>query len=84
MDGFGGFGFSEQSSSARKRRSTLIRRPRNDSQPFMDHDIPSLSSTPPPENVRRGSELQNPRLHLDFLNIKFQYIFTLRFYMYQF
>ncbi|XAR52681.1 hypothetical protein NMG60_11020868 [Bertholletia excelsa] len=51
-----GLGFSNMSNTVRKKRSNSSRRPRNDSQPFIEwHDNSSLSSTPPSENASRTS-----------------------------
>lgn len=60
MEGVGSLGFSDVSSSVRKKRSNTFRRPRNDSPLPMDHrDLSSLSSTPPSDDVSKGSSDDN-------------------------
>ncbi|KAF5454189.1 hypothetical protein F2P56_023872 [Juglans regia] len=60
MEGFGSFGFSDKNSAVRKKRSNTSHRPRNDSQMPSDyHDISSLSSTPPSDNVSKVSSGEN-------------------------
>ncbi|PPD67152.1 hypothetical protein GOBAR_DD35969 [Gossypium barbadense] len=46
-----GLGFSNVSTATRKKRSSVSRRPRSESQPHTEfHDLSSLSSTPPSDN----------------------------------
>lgn len=53
-------GFSDVNSAVRKKRSNTFRRPRNDSQVPLDyHDISSLSSTPPSDDLSKGSSDDN-------------------------
>lgn len=49
MEGFGGLGFRNVGGSARKKRSSTSRRPRNEGHPEF-HEVSSLSSTPPSDN----------------------------------
>ncbi|XP_062002873.1 uncharacterized protein LOC133720538 [Rosa rugosa] len=57
MESFGGLGFSEVNSAARRKRSNTSRRPRNESQLPLDYrDISSLSSTPPSDDNMIKSE----------------------------
>lgn len=56
MKGLGGLGLSDVNSAIRKPRSNASRRPRNDSQVLLDYqDNSSLSSTPPLDDVNKGS-----------------------------
>ncbi|KAL6146500.1 hypothetical protein ACLB2K_057179 [Fragaria x ananassa] len=50
MESFGGLGFSDISSAARRKRSNTSRRPRNEAQLLDYRDISSLSSTPPSDD----------------------------------
>ncbi|XP_021898802.1 uncharacterized protein LOC110815346 isoform X1 [Carica papaya] len=60
MEGLGGLGFGNMSSSVRKKRSNTSRRPWNDSQPHSEfQEVSSLSSTPPSENVSKFSSDDN-------------------------
>ncbi|KAL6964651.1 hypothetical protein U1Q18_035707 [Sarracenia purpurea var. burkii] len=60
MESFGGFGLRDNCNTARKKRSNLSRRPRNDSQPLVDcNDNSSMSCTPPSDNVSRASSDDN-------------------------
>lgn len=51
MESFGGLGFSDISSAARRKRSNMSRRPRNEAQLLDYRDISSISSTPPSDDV---------------------------------
>ncbi|XP_010259288.1 PREDICTED: uncharacterized protein LOC104598774 [Nelumbo nucifera] len=60
MEGFGVSGFDGVGCAVRKKRSNTSRRPRPDSQPFLDsRDVSSLSSTPPSDNVSKVSSDEN-------------------------
>lgn len=60
MEDFGSLGLSDVSSAVRKKRSNTFRRPRNDSQLPLDYrDISSLSSTPPSDDISKGSSDDN-------------------------
>ncbi|KAG8479305.1 hypothetical protein CXB51_029789 [Gossypium anomalum] len=51
MESLGSLGFSNVSTATRKKRSSVSRRPRSESQPHTEfHDLSSLSSTPPSDN----------------------------------
>ncbi|XP_050381899.1 uncharacterized protein LOC126798866 [Argentina anserina] len=57
MESFGGLGFGDVNSAARRKRSNTSRRPRNESQFPLDHrDISSLSSTPPSDDNMTKAE----------------------------
>ncbi|PSS03075.1 INO80 complex subunit B like [Actinidia chinensis var. chinensis] len=59
MENFGGFEFTDTGKTARKKRSNLARRPRNDSQPLIDCRDNSSPSTQPSDNVSRASSDEN-------------------------
>ncbi|XP_043725246.1 nucleolin 1-like isoform X2 [Telopea speciosissima] len=60
MESFGGSSFDGVGSTVKKKRSNTFRRPRPDSQPFLDtHDHSLLSSTPPSDNVSKVSSDEN-------------------------
>ena len=60
MEDFGSLGLSDVSSVVRKKRSNTFRRLRNDLQFPLDYsDISSLSSTPPSDDISKGSSDDN-------------------------